>query len=91
MCKLLLRAPKSTKRSAKEAAPLIIAAMEKIEQEDEWYALGALGANIIAANSDFDSRAYGHKKLSDLVRSLNQFETRRDGLHLYVRKASNVG
>jgi len=83
------KAGKQAKRSmlpAKNAVPLIITAMEKIEQDDEWYALGPLGRQIMAANSDFDTRTYGCKKLSDLVRSLNQFETRKDGLHLYVRR-----
>lgn len=80
----------STKRPPTEAAPLIISAMEEIEQDDEWYALGALGSHIMAANSDFDTRTYGHKKLSDLVRSLKRFETRRVETHLYVRLAKKA-
>ena len=76
---------KSSKLPAKQAAPLIIAAMEKMEQDDGWYALAVLGSHITAANSDFDSRTYGYKKLSELVKSLNQFETRKDKSHLYIR------
>ncbi len=74
---------------AEKAVPLIISAMEKIEQDDEWYPLGSLGQHIIAANSDFDTRTYGCKKLSDLVRSLKQFKTRKDKLSttLYVKRA----
>ncbi len=81
---------KNKRPPAIEAAPLITAAMEKIEQDDEWYALAALGTRIMAANSDFDTRTYGHKKLSDLVRSLKEFETRRDGQHLYIRRISKA-
>lgn len=77
---------KSNKLPAKNAAPLIIEAMEKIEQEGEWYSLGALGSLIMASNSDFDARTYGYKNLSGLVKSLNRFEIREDGQALYVRK-----
>ncbi len=79
---------KSNKLPARNAAPLIIEAMDKIEQEDEWYSLSALGKLIMAANSDFDTRTYGYKNLSALVRSLNQFEIRKDGQTLYVRQVS---
>ena len=34
---------------------------------------------LTAADPDFDTRSYGHKKLSDLVKTLKIFETRRDG------------
>lgn len=77
---------KSNKLPAKDAVPLIIAAMEKMEQDDDWYALGRLGKHIMAAKSDFDTRTYGYKKLSDLARGLKQFETRKDGTQLYVRR-----
>nr|WP_306264950.1 NYN domain-containing protein [Pararhizobium sp. IMCC3301] len=76
---------KSNKLPAKNAAPLIIAAMEKIEQDDDWYTLSALGSHIMAANSDFDTRTYGYRKLSDLIGSLNRFEIRKIGQVLSVR------
>ena len=77
---------KSGKRPVTEAIPLILSAMEKIEQDDEWYALGPLGQYITAEHSDFDTRSYGHKKLSDLVKSLKRFETRKTGNQLMVRR-----
>lgn len=67
----------SSKRPTKEAVPLIRAAMNKIDQDGEWYALGPIGQRISEANSDFDSRTYGHPRLSDLVKSLTQFKTRK--------------
>lgn len=73
---------------AENALPLILAAMEKIESDDEWYPLGILGSRLIAANSDFDTRTYGCEKLSELVRSLKQLETRKNGLHLAIRRVS---
>ncbi len=78
----------STKIPAKNAAPLIVAAMEKIEQDDDWYSLSALGKQIMAANSDFDTRTYGYKKLSELVGNLGQFEIRKIGTTLSIRQVS---
>ncbi|CAM3936848.1 NYN domain-containing protein [Ectopseudomonas alcaliphila] len=39
--------------------------------EDGWCHLGLLGSNISKLRSDFDSRMYGFKKLSDLVKAQN--------------------
>ncbi|MEQ9693168.1 NYN domain-containing protein [Shimia sp. SDUM112013] len=74
------------KKSAKDAVPLILSAMEKIAQDDEWYSLGQIGQHIQAEHSDFDTRSYGQKKLSDLIKTLKRFETRRTGNQLEVRR-----
>ena len=60
-----------------EARDAILRAMDAIDQDDEWYALGPLGQFLTASNPDFDTRTYGKKKLSDLVQDLKVFETRR--------------
>lgn len=39
--------------------------------EDGWCHLGQLGSNISKLRSDFDSRMYGFKKLSDLIKAQN--------------------
>lgn len=39
--------------------------------EDGWCHLAILGSNISKLRSDFDSRLYGHKKLSDLIKAQN--------------------
>lgn len=79
--------PKVTHAPLIEARDLIMRAMDAIDQEDEWYALGPLGQYITAANPDFDTRTYGRKKLSDLVQDLKVFETKRgDGNQLLVRR-----
>ena len=77
--------PKS--KSLNQARDLILKAMDAIDQEDDWYALGPLGQFITAANPDFDTRSYGKRKLSDLVASLKILETKRgDGNQILVRR-----
>ncbi|ROT97754.1 NYN domain-containing protein [Histidinibacterium lentulum] len=82
------RIPASDKtRPVVEARDIILRAMDAIDQEDEWYALGPLGQFITAADPDFDTRTYGRKKLSDLVKDLKVFETKRgEGNQLLVRR-----
>ncbi|QUJ77786.1 NYN domain-containing protein [Sulfitobacter albidus] len=70
---------------AASALPLIEAAMSKLDQDDEWYNLGQIGQTIQAAHPDFDTRSYGHGKLSALVRQINSLETRKDGARLMVK------
>lgn len=67
------------------ARRLLVAAMEKIDQEDEWYQLGRLGQQIQADNPDFDTRTYGYSKLSALVEDMKRLETKRTGNQLLVR------
>lgn len=74
------------KVSPVEAIPLILKAMEKIDQDDEWYALAQIGQFIQAENPDFDTRTYGKRKLSDLVQELKRFETKKSGNQLMVRR-----
>ncbi|PRY24172.1 OST-HTH/LOTUS domain-containing protein [Aliiruegeria haliotis] len=74
-------------KSLNEARDLILKAMDAIDPDDDWYALGQLGQYVVAANPDFDTRSYGKKKLSDLVQSIKIFETRRgSGNQLQVRR-----
>lgn len=75
------------KKSLNDARDLILQAMDAIEQDDDWYALGPLGQFISAANPDFDTRSYGKRKLSDLVASLKILETKRgEGNQILVRR-----
>lgn len=79
-------APTPAKQNPTQAIPLILKAMDKINAEDEWYALGQLGQYITRDNPDFDPRTYGKKKLSDLVQALKRFETRKIGNQLHARR-----
>ncbi len=72
---------------AAEARRLIFDAMEKIDSEDEWYHLGRIGHQIQADKPDFDTRSYGKKKLSDLIKELKVFATRPgSGNQILVRR-----
>lgn len=77
---------KRSKKRPQDAVPLILSAMERIAEGDEWYSLGQIGQGITARHPDFDTRTYGKRKLSDLVRELKRFETRKEGNQLMVRR-----
>ncbi|MCH2558137.1 MAG: NYN domain-containing protein [Alcanivorax sp.] len=54
---------------------LITRVIDDIADEEDWVHLGALGQNINKRNPAFDTRLYGFKKLSDLLRAYpKQFE-----------------
>ncbi|GGD37409.1 NYN domain-containing protein [Sinisalibacter lacisalsi] len=76
----------NAKRPPAEALPLILRAMEKIDQDGEWYQLGQIGQAIQADVRDFDTRSYGKAKLSDLIGEFKRFETKREGNHVYIRR-----
>ncbi len=61
-------------RPPKEAIPKIAKVLEQIESEDGWVPLGAVGTQLGNVASDFDSRTYGFRKLSDLVRKTGGFD-----------------
>ncbi len=79
------RAQKQINEKSSAALPLIASAMGKIDQEDDWYNLGQIGQTVQAAHPDFDTRSYGHGKLSALVRDIPELETQKAGARLLVR------
>ena len=70
------------------AKKLIFDAMSRMEQDNEWFHLGALGAAVVAMHPDFDPRTYGKGKLSELIASIDGFETKREGNVLFVRNVA---
>lgn len=58
---------------AKPAEPLPLAlirqAIEEASDDEGWAGLGAVGSYLNKIRPDFDPRLYGHRKLSDLVKS----------------------
>ncbi|MGR3342710.1 MAG: NYN domain-containing protein [Paracoccaceae bacterium] len=74
------------KKPVDSAAPLIIAAMDRIDPEATDFYLGHLGQSITELYPDFDCRTYGKKKLSDLVKSLKQFQIKHEGTVIKVRR-----
>lgn len=49
---------------------LIANAVEAVSEDSGWAHLGAVGSNITKLRPNFDSRLYGYKKFSDLIKSL---------------------
>jgi hypothetical protein len=80
------RSAEAQRQKPIDALPIILRAMERINQDDDWYALGSLGSRIMADAPDFDTRSYGKQKLSDLIADLKRFETRKEGNQLMVRR-----
>ena len=66
--------------------PIVNKAMDSMDAEGEWFALGALGQYITRANPDFDPRTYGSAKLSDLLTKAGRFEVKKDGKSVEVRR-----
>jgi uncharacterized LabA/DUF88 family protein len=65
----------------KVPADFIAKVIEDISDEDGWVLLASLGENLRKLRSDFDSRLYGHKKLSDLIKAQNsRFELQERGV-----------
>ena len=56
------------------AIPMIKKVIAQMESEDGWVGLGEVGKGLTNLAPDFDSRTYGSRKLSDLVRKTNAFE-----------------
>jgi hypothetical protein len=54
-------------------------AMMQMETEDGWVGLGAVGQRLANIASDFYSRTYGYRKLSDLVRKTGAFDIDQPG------------
>lgn len=52
-------AQRVARKPVKDALPLLLKAMNRVDTEDEWYHLGQLGQAILADNPDFDVRTYG--------------------------------
>ncbi len=76
----------------KKLKTLLRDAIEALADDTGWVALGAVGSLISKKTPDFDSRNYGHSKLSSLMNALNdvveiktQQSNGQDSKHIYVR------
>ncbi len=72
---------------------LLRQAIESTEEENGWAALGPMGAHI-SNKTSFDSRNYGYKNLSSLLKAIDLFELKRGHGHSYlvrdIRKKKSV-
>lgn len=82
----------STRKSRKELrgdaalVKLLRTAAEQTSEEDGWSHLSRVG-NYISNNSSFSSLNYGYKKLSELIKATELFETQTRSSHkaIYIR------
>jgi len=66
-----------------DAEKKIVSAMRNATEE--WVALAPLGIWVRRLYPDFDSRIYGHKRLSDLIIAIPGLEYRQEGTLAHVR------
>ncbi len=65
--------------SLPDPLPLLKNAFDMSVQEDGWAFLGAVGNQLRQLDPGFDARTYGHKQLSQLIRSYaSEFEMREE-------------
>lgn len=62
---------------------LIRQAIEATEEDTGWAALGPVGAHI-SNKTSFDTRNYGYKNLSSLIKAINLFELKRGPGNSYL-------
>ena len=67
---------------------LVYKAVKDNSDDGGWAYLGAVGTYISTVKPDFDTRNYGHAKLSGLIQALDLFETKLQGSQMYLRKRS---
>src|SRR4051812_3292682 len=76
----------ATTQPASAAVAILDKAIAQMDSEDGWVSLGAIGRRLANIASDFDPRSYGHRKLSDLIRSTGAFEIdQQDGRAMRMR------
>jgi uncharacterized LabA/DUF88 family protein len=68
------------------AIPLLTNVITQMDTEDGWVGLGAIGSQLAKTQTDFDSRTFGFRRLSDLVRKTGAFEIdQRNGRAMRIR------
>jgi uncharacterized LabA/DUF88 family protein len=73
------------KESPANAVPLLRTAVEELEDDDGWIALGALGTKLQNLAPDFDTRTFGAAKLSTLIERTGLFELDRAAQPIRLR------
>ncbi|MFK7868028.1 MAG: NYN domain-containing protein [Roseobacter sp.] len=76
-------APKQPK-ALNQASQRLRNIIQNADTDDDWVTLSYLGKAVNNAYPDFDTRTYGHAKLSALVRALPVFELKTENGRLMV-------
>jgi len=75
------------KEPPSSAIPIIVKAMEELEDDDGWAQLGEIGQRIPGIAPDFDPRSYGCPNLSTVVSKSGGFELlKSEGGRLRIRR-----
>lgn len=61
------------------------AAIDATSDDSSWASLGGVGSHINKQAPDFDSRTWGHTKLSELAKAIPKVETKHSDSHFKVR------
>jgi uncharacterized LabA/DUF88 family protein len=69
--------PAAPLEPAQNARGFIKKVISEMDNDAGWVNLAALGSRLINLASDFDSRTYGYRKLSDLIRHLPGLELKQ--------------
>jgi hypothetical protein len=64
---------KTTEPAPPDPTPLLHEAFDLAAQEDGWAFLGTLGHHIRILDPGFDSRTYGYRQLSQLIRAMPKY------------------
>ena len=65
--------PQKVNQQEAKLIGLLERAFDIAGQENDWVNLGALGSALHQIDPSFDSRTYGHKRLSELVKSMQKY------------------
>jgi uncharacterized LabA/DUF88 family protein len=69
-----------------KARPVILKAINQLDADGGWVALGGVGSYLLKLAPDFDPRSYGFAKLSSLVEKAGNFEVQqRESGGVWVR------
>lgn len=78
------QAPSTNLKGNSKLINLLRQGIAATEGDNGWAHLGAVGSHV-ANQSSFDPRNYGFKKLSDLIKAIGLFETKKEQNALWVR------
>ena len=78
----------ATKQPIETAEQLLLDVIDNSDAPDGWIRLSQVGTQILAKHSDFDTRTYGYKKLSDLIKASARIDRKLDGKIIFVRRSA---
>ena len=72
------KAAKPGLHAVADVVPLLRKVIAQLEEgADGWIPLGGVGSTLTNLSPEFDTRSYGHARLSDLIEATGQFEVDR--------------